>query len=129
MLSNKYIKIRLLKSGALQQCQKLLEFLQTNPHHASANQVGSLPTNQDHLFSKMTGIPFALDVKHSVFHSSSIPCNPKPENTWIIDTGASDHMISCVSLFTTITALVSTSVKLPNGDLVSVTHIGTVQIS
>jgi hypothetical protein len=38
-------------------------------------------------------------------------------------------MISCVSLFTTITALVSTSVKLPNGDLVSITHIGTVQIS
>jgi hypothetical protein len=112
-----------------EQCQKLLEFLQTNRHHASANQVGSLPTNQDHLFSNMTCIPFSLNVKHSVFHSSFIPYNPKLENPWIIDTGATDHMISCVSLFSTIIALVSTSVKLPNGDLVSVTHIGTVQIS
>jgi hypothetical protein len=55
----------------------------------------------------------AFDVKYSVFHSSSIPCSLKPENTWIIDTGASDHMISCVSLFITITTLVSTSVELP----------------
>jgi hypothetical protein len=53
-----------------EQCQKLLEFLQTNPHQASANQVGSLPTNQDHIFSKMSGNIFTLNVKHSVFHSS-----------------------------------------------------------
>jgi hypothetical protein len=107
----------------------LLEFLQTNPHHASANQVGSIPTNQDHIFSKMSGNPFALNAKHSVFNLTFIPIKPKPDNPWIIDTGATDHMVCSISLFTTITAIVLTSVKLPNGDLVSVTHIGTIQIS
>jgi hypothetical protein len=43
--------------------------LQTNPYQASANQVGSLPTTQDHIFSKMPGL-FALNVKHFVFHSN-----------------------------------------------------------
>jgi hypothetical protein len=38
-------------------------------------------------------------------------------------------MVNCVSLFTTITSTLSASVKLPNGDLVSVTHIGMVRIS
>jgi hypothetical protein len=54
-----------------------------------------LPTNQDHLFSKMTGI-FAFNSvihsKYSVFHSQFIKTNqfhnPK-DSPWIIDTGAS----------------------------------------
>jgi hypothetical protein len=38
-------------------------------------------------------------------------------------------MINCPSLFTTITAVVSTFFKLPNGFVVPVTHTGTVVIS
>jgi hypothetical protein len=38
-------------------------------------------------------------------------------------------MINCPSLFTTITAVVFTYVKLPNGSMVPVTHIGTIVIS
>ena len=38
-------------------------------------------------------------------------------------------MINYVSLFTTFNSTISTSVKLPNGGLVSVTHIGTLRIS
>jgi hypothetical protein len=38
-------------------------------------------------------------------------------------------MINCPSLFTTITDVVSTFVKLPNGYVVPVTHIGIVVIS
>jgi hypothetical protein len=37
-------------------------------------------------------------------------------------------MINCPSLFTTITAVVFTFVKLPNGSTVPVTHIGIVVI-
>ena len=51
-------------------CQRLLKFLQTNPHQASTNQVGSLPTIQDHIFSKMPSNIFALSVKHSIFDSN-----------------------------------------------------------
>lgn len=112
------------------QCQKLMEFLQTNHHQASTNQVGYLPTNQDHIFSKMLGNisqHFVLNVQYFVFHSNYIPNIHKldpNDSRWIVDTSATDHMISCVSLFTTITA-----VKLPNSDLVFVTHIGTIKIS
>lgn len=48
---------------------------------------------------------------------------------WIIDTGATDHMICCSSFFTSITAAVSYKVKLPNGETVPVTHVGIVQLS
>jgi uncharacterized membrane protein (DUF2068 family) len=48
---------------------------------------------------------------------------------WIIDTGAIDHMISSVSLFTSVTSVVSTTVQFPNGAIALVTHIGIVRIS
>jgi len=122
-----------------EQCHQLLALIkpQANSHHASANQVGILPTptNSDHLFSNMTGnfsFHSILHPKHSVFHSrfkiSNFPHNPK-DSPWIIDTGATDHMVNSTSFFTTITTIVSTSVTLPNGDLVQVTHIGTIKIS
>jgi hypothetical protein len=38
-------------------------------------------------------------------------------------------MICSISFFTSITTKVSTTVKLPNGKFVAVSHIGTVQIS
>jgi hypothetical protein len=76
----------------------------------------------------------SLDINHSVFASSSSLLQQTPFTNsihapWIIDTGATDHMICTVSLFTTITAEVSQKVRLPNGQFASVTHIGTVRIS
>ncbi|KAF5454422.1 hypothetical protein F2P56_024089, partial [Juglans regia] len=50
-------------------------------------------------------------------------------NTWIIDTGATDHIIHSVDCFTNITQKLNSSVQLPNGENVPVTHIGSVQIS
>ena len=50
-------------------------------------------------------------------------------HTWIIDTGATDHMVSCSSMFTIITIVVSIHLKLPNGSIANVTHIGIVTIS
>jgi len=64
----------------------------------------------------------------SVFSSHTIVPFSTP-NSWIIDTGASDHMICSLSLFTTITAEISTQVKLHNGKFATVTHIGTVHLS
>lgn len=44
-------------SFSTEQCQQLLALLkpQVNSRHASANQVGMVPTNQDHIFSNITG--------------------------------------------------------------------------
>ena len=50
-------------------------------------------------------------------------------NDWILDSGATNHMVHSIHFFTSITSSVQISVKLPNGDMVKVTHIGTVQIS
>ena len=100
------------------QCQQLMNLLNQHqiPHLSSTFTVGNL------------GI---LNPKHSVFSAYvNIASHTNLKNhTWIIDIGATDHMISCSSMFTTITAVVSTHVKLPNGSIANVTHIGTITIS
>lgn len=126
-----------------EQCQQLLAMLKPpsleNAPSPSAHHVGLTIDSRDQLIPHMSGIspssflnfhPFNLDPKFSVFSS----CNSvSPVSTicskWIIDTGATDHMICSISFFTSITAKVSTTVKLPNGKFAAVTHIGTVQIS
>jgi hypothetical protein len=119
-----------------EQCHQLLALLkpQADSYHAFANQVGMVPTNQDHLFSKMSGdfsfnsILYSEHCFHSQFIKTDLIHNPK-DSSWIIDTGASNHMVNIISLFTEITVIVSTSVKLSNGDLVAVANIGTIKIS
>jgi hypothetical protein len=76
-------------------------------------------------------VSISLDMKHSVFSSShtSPAISSDESSSWIIDTGATDHMISSVSLFTSITATISSRVKLPNGNYAIVTHIDTVKLS
>jgi hypothetical protein len=48
---------------------------------------------------------------------------------WIIDIGASNHMVCCTLFFTNITFVISQPVELPNGTHVFATHIGTVQLT
>lgn len=58
---------------------------------------------------------------------SMFASKPKTTTTipWILDTGAPDHMICDISLFTNIVAQVSHLVTLPDGNGAAVTHIGT----
>lgn len=72
---------------------------------------------------------FPLDNKYSMFSCSAQVKIYSFLHTWIIDIGATDHMVCSISLFTSITALVSHQVKLPNGHFAEVTHIGTIQLS
>jgi hypothetical protein len=74
----------------------------------------------------------SLNPRYSVFFTSFVNMIPtlKQQNTsWIIDTSATNHMVSSPSLFTSITAIVSTHVNLPNGSMATVTHIGTIKLS
>jgi len=80
-----------------------------------------------------TYISYFIFVKHEalcIFHITYIiidnPCDKV--KSWIIDTSAIDHMISTMSLFTFINAVISSRVKLPNENYATVTHIGTVQL-
>lgn len=47
--------------------------------------------------------------------------------SWILDTGATDHMVCSSSIFSSNTTFVSFSVTLPNGDMASVSHVGTIK--
>lgn len=48
---------------------------------------------------------------------------------WILDNGATNHMVHSLKFFTSITSIVQISIRLPNGDMAKVTHIGTMQLS
>jgi hypothetical protein len=96
--------------------------------HASSSALASTSSEVSGCVSSLT----TLNPQYSVFSSAFLTKSPffrSKSTPWIIDTGATDHMINCPSLFTTITAVVSSFVKLPNGSVVPVTHIGTVFIS
>jgi hypothetical protein len=122
------------------QCQHLLSLLQQQnfTHQAFANMAGSLhasssaPASTSSEVSGCVSSLTTLNPQYSVFSSAFLTKSPSfhsKSSPWIIDTWATDHMIDCPSLFTTITAVVSSFVKLPNGSVVPVTHIGTVFIS
>jgi hypothetical protein len=106
-----------------EQGQHFLNLIKPQSNLPFVHQVGS-SVNQDPLFSTMTSI----DSKFSVFSSYHNVVPISSSNTWMIDTRASDHLICSLSLFTTITAQISTQVKLPNGKFATITHIGTAQL-
>ncbi|CAN1749521.1 hypothetical protein LINPERHAP1_LOCUS3740 [Linum perenne] len=62
-----------------------------------------------------------------VFSYSS--CQLSSKITWIIDSGASDHVVCSASLLYSCKAVTSLSVTLPNGNRVPVSHIGSVKIT
>jgi hypothetical protein len=101
------------------------------------HEIFGVDAREERNFSNMAGnhlssySVFPSCSQHSVFSASHIHImnNPSHSNVWIIDTGATDHMVSSISFLTTITAVVSKKVKLPNGSFAEVTHVGTVKIS
>ena len=70
--------------------------------------------------SRFSGIPFALSTFKSIHHI---------DTPWIIDSGATVHMICSTTFFFFVTSKVSYYVKLPNGTSISVSHLGNVQIT
>ena len=71
----------------------------------------------------------SLDLHHSVFAVNHVNKTTYGNDVWILDTGATDHIVHSLSLFTHITSSISTFVQLPNGEKVTVTHIGTIQVT
>ena len=67
-------------------------------------------------------------LQYSVF-SSHVNTSHITSNDWILDSGATDHMVHSLQFFTSITSTVQILVQLPNGAVAKVTHIGTVHLS
>jgi len=109
------------------QYQQLLSLLHSNETSSvmaslSVTQPSSSSPNPYVSNSRVSGMATCFSTS---IHSSS----PTYISLWIIDTGATDHMICCTSLFTYITTTISCQVKLPNGQDVPVTHIGVIRLS
>ncbi|XP_057954676.1 uncharacterized protein LOC131148773 [Malania oleifera] len=106
-----------------EQCTQLLALLQPSPPSSSALGASTIPNGSSSLTSMhMTGM--SLSASSSIFASNCFS-SLSSSTPWIIDTGATDHMVSSVNFLTSITSSVKASVNLPNGNSVSVTHIGT----
>ena len=70
-----------------------------------------------------------LNMQHSIFAKNPVNKIVFGKQTWVLDTGATDHIVHFVKLFTKITSSISPFVQLPNGERVVVTHIGTIQVT
>jgi hypothetical protein len=101
---------------------------------ANTTSSSSLPIHS------MSGIPiynsssnhhsvYTPNFSHSIFASNVKFLMSLSKNQWVIDTGATDHMVHSISCLTTVTSTINALVELSNGKFVSVTHIGTVEFS
>ncbi|KAF5480412.1 hypothetical protein F2P56_001165 [Juglans regia] len=101
------------------------------------NQVSTLSTDVPSSSGILptTNIPYSENISGKTSSDFTLSENivlasvNSPSIPWIIDTGATDHMVCSTSFFSSIKSHVSSSVKLPNNNLVLVTHIGTVTLS
>ncbi|CAN1766563.1 hypothetical protein LINPERHAP1_LOCUS9993 [Linum perenne] len=52
----------------------------------------------------------------------------KSSTTWVLDTGATDHIICDLALYDSYSSITNVSVQLPNGDKMFATHQGTIRL-
>ena len=137
------------------QCEQLLAFLNSQPVGETTQSSTSQQSPCLNIRGTSTSQPLALSAstsnyinnfsgKISSFSSFTIP-NSIPHSTvfsaktinksayietnWIIDTGATNHMVHSESVFNSFTCVSNSYVYLPNGEKVLVTHIGIVHIN
>ena len=67
-----------------------------------------------------------LSMQHSIFVVNPSIKTAYSQDTWVLDTGATDHIVHLVELFTKITSSIASFVQLPNDEKVAVTQIGTI---
>nr|XP_023873300.1 uncharacterized protein LOC111985884 [Quercus suber] len=100
-----------------EQCQQLLSMLSS--HASSSNAKDAIHAAN----SALSGIACAsfqdfvsLNLKISIFAKNPSNKTAHSAETWVLDTGAIDHIIHSISLFTNITSSISSFVHLPNGE-------------
>ena len=69
-----------------------------------------------------------IDLRHFVFSAHVVNRTAFNGDTWFIETGAIDHIVHSVHLFTDFTTI-SGIVELPNGETTMVTHISSISLS
>jgi mRNA-degrading endonuclease HigB of HigAB toxin-antitoxin module len=83
----------------------------------------------------MAGKPMCLSsfskptLEHSVFSSKILDKFAISHTEWVIDIGATDHMVINTQYYTSMQVVHNLNVTLPNGQSVVVTHIGSIQVT
>jgi hypothetical protein len=148
-VTNEFSNLQLSQVQA--QCEQLLALLNnkalsnpighaSNSYHQASTNTASANTALSNLpSSSMIGIPiytsscsssnFTPNLLHSIFSAHTTSHSTIKHNSWIFDTGATDHIVHSISCLSTITSTIRATVELPNGNMVPVTHIGTVTLS
>ena len=69
-----------------------------------------------------------LDLRHSIFSAQIVNRIAFGGDTWVIDTGETNHTVHSIHLLTNFTAI-NFMVELPKGETDLVTHIGSICLS
>ena len=69
-----------------------------------------------------------LDLRHSIFSAQIVNRIAFGGDTWVINAGATDHIVHSIHLLTNFTAI-NCMVELPNGETALVTHISSICLS
>ena len=88
------------------------------PYNVSFNQA-----------STSQSTPLAGNLKHSIFSAKLVNRTTFGNDTWVMDTGASDNIICSMSLFQSYTTVFHYVVELSNVESAHVTHIGSIKLS
>ncbi|KAL4650764.1 hypothetical protein ACB092_01G111800, partial [Castanea dentata] len=111
----------------MEQCRKLLAMIGGND--AQANIVAMANNVALNQASCSQSTPLAGNLKHSIFSAKLVNRTAFGVDTWVMDIGASDHIVCSISLFQSYTTVSHCVVELPNGESAHVTHIGIVKLS
>ena len=94
-----------------EQYYNLMTLLIENKSNSMANHVGSTSSMSDY--------------SGKTFYA----CVINKEMCWILDTGATYHMVYSADLLTTKSCVTNRNIHLPNGAIATVTHIGSIHFS
>ncbi|KAF7143763.1 hypothetical protein RHSIM_Rhsim05G0166600 [Rhododendron simsii] len=94
----------------------------------SANKTSPAVVTQEQ-YDKLLAMLYSGNIHHNS-NLAGIALSIPPTSVWIIDTGATNHMCSSLTLFTTYKSCPTQSfVQLPDGSSTQITHIGTIKLS
>ena len=69
------------------------------------------------------------NMAYSVFSNGHFDKSSVSASEWVINTGATNYMVTTTHYFTTMQLVHNVTINLPNGQFVNVTHIGSIQLT
>lgn len=103
------------------QCKQIIQLLQQSLSTNSSNSSASADVQPNSWYTQFAGT--SLHLANNVY-----PAQTYTADTWIVDTGATDHITPFGHLLHNVTVFQST-LHLPNGATAAVTHVGSVTLS